>query len=116
MKHKTKLYFCLYFYGYLMKCAYCGSYIDIPFTCVHEGNQLCFCDILCGRLYDYNIHDIYPMMKRYNKLYVANQLNMSSKILYERLNSYGLFKMIPVCDSRESPIHTRKYYITTFGL
>ena len=99
-----------------MKCAYCDTCIDNPFTGSCDGEQLYFCDILCARLYDYNIRDIYPMMKVYNKLYTSNMLSSTSRILYERLNLYGLFKMIPVCDNRESPQITRKYYITTFGL
>ena len=99
-----------------MKCAYCNVSIDTPFIGICDNDKLHFCDILCARLYDYNVHDIYPLMKMYNKLYVTNQLNGTSKILYERLNSYGLFKMIPVCSNHENPIVTRKYYIATFGL
>ena len=100
-----------------MHCAYCGAYINYPFTGKDKsGEMLDFCDILCGRLYDQTIQEIYPYMKRYNKLYTQNKLTVKSKKLFERLNDYGLFKAIPICVTQQTPLDTKQYYYVHLGV
>lgn len=100
-----------------MKCAYCGTSIYTPFTCKCENDSLkTFCDILCGRLYDISIGSVQPLMKSYNRLYVKNRLSPSARITFERLNDYVLFKMIPVCTAKETPLETKRYYNQLFGI
>ena len=100
-----------------MKCAYCGTDVRMPFTCICEdASSKHFCDILCGRLYDTLCESVQPLMKKYNQLYVKNRLSPSAKITFERLNEYALFKMIPVCVEKETPLETKRYYNTSFGI
>ena len=100
-----------------MKCAYCGSSIHTPFTCKDENSSIkIFCDILCGRLYDITIEPVNPLMKKYNQLYIKNNLSLSARIILERLNDYILFKMIPVCAVKETPLETKRYYNQLFGI
>jgi hypothetical protein len=100
-----------------MKCAYCGSSIQSPFTGKHkDGSNICFCDILCGRLYDVNVTSIEPLMKEYNRAYTANKLSSIARVSFERFNEYSLFKMIPVCTVKDTPEATKRYYIRLFGI
>ena len=100
-----------------MKCAYCGSPIQTPFMGKSDcGESIGFCDILCGRLYDVNIRPIEPMMKDYNRSYITNKLTAIAKLSFERFNDYMLFKMIPVCSTKESPEATKRYYLRLFGI
>ena len=100
-----------------MKCAYCGSSIYTPFTCKDEEDSTkVFCDILCGRLYDITNGPVQPLMKKYNQLYVKNNLSISARIIFERLNDYVLFKMIPICTAKETPLETKHYYNQLFGI
>ena len=100
-----------------MRCAYCGSTIQSPFTGKREnGSDVYFCDILCGRLYDINVSPIEPLMKEYNNAYVTNKLTAIARISFERFNEYTVFKMIPVCTNKDTPEATKRYYIRLFGI
>ena len=100
-----------------MKCTYCGASLHTPFTARdNNGNVLCFCDILCGRLYDINEASIEPYMKEYNRAYITNRLSTSARLTLERLNDCGLFKMIPTCALKETPEATKRYYNRLFGI
>ena len=100
-----------------MKCAYCGTSIYTPFTCKDENaSTKLFCDMLCGRLYDITNSPVQPLMKQYNQSYNKNRLSLSARIIFERLNDYILFKMIPVCEMKETPLDTKRYYNQLFGI
>ncbi len=100
-----------------MKCAYCNTNIGTPFTCKCKDDSIkYFCDMLCGRLYDITREPVQPLMQKYNQLYVKNRLSTSAKVTFERLNDYILFKMIPICTEKETPVDTKRYYNRLFGI
>lgn len=115
-----------------MHCSYCGNDINQPFIgrneCdndnntndghIHDtnNNELYFCDILCGRLYDIIVSPIIPYMDSYNKQYILNEIAPYARMLYERLNEYGSFKQIPICTINDSPVKTKQYYKKQLGI
>lgn len=54
------------------------------FDPTQENGILHFCDYICARLYDVNIHRICINEKQYRKDYLKNLLTNSAKMIYER--------------------------------
>ena len=113
--HNLGVELCVYF----ISSEGADSVAELELAAVDNHAVLClkrFCDILCGRLYDVNIQPIEPMMKDYNRSYITNKLTAIAKLSFERFNDYMLFKMIPVCSTKESPEATKRYYLRLFGI
>lgn len=57
--------------------------------------DLKFCDLICARLYDINIHKIEINYKAYRKAYNNGKLSKNSKFIYEKCK-YKLFNELPI--------------------
>lgn len=90
-----------------MKCEFCGDdcvqplYPSLNEKCYNINNcsnEICFCDVLCARLYDFIISPINVNLYAYNKLYNQNLLPKFARAAYEKMYEFGLFKLLPMCD------------------
>lgn len=54
-----------------------------------------FCDLVCGKLYDINVHNLAIDFVDYRKKFLTNQLNKNALIIYNQVK-HILFTQMPI--------------------